>query len=197
MIDLLDIISVIVIFLIPVACFMYFFLFQIAIRNALKQHHGEKHFNRWVIVGFVAIGLIFYYFLAKPRNADFQYEPSIIVQIFALLGAVYLAIEVPYQVVKMAAKEMAFELVEVADDKRETARLRSAETLASIVSEKLKVPCKLESFGGNEEFIFLTYIVNNKPIATRLKLNQADKAENWKKLGEWIITNYQAQNPQT
>jgi hypothetical protein len=63
------------------------------------------------------------------------------------------------------------------------------------VAEKLNVACKLESFSGNEEFIFLTYIVNNKPIATRLKLNQADKAENWKKLGEWMITNYQKENP--
>jgi hypothetical protein len=112
-----------------------------------------------------------------------------------ILGFVYLGLEIPYLLVKMAAKDFVEEIAAAGNDKRQAARVKSAEVLADIVRRKLKVGCELQAITQNDEFVFLTYIVNNKPVATRLKLSQADSAESWKKLGDWLITNYQAQNP--
>lgn len=199
MIDQNFLLTIILTFLIPVLSFLYYFQFRNAIHAALEEHqHGTKFINRLALIPITFIVLVAYAFIAKPfwkLPNESVYEPAPIVLAFIAFCVLYLALEIPYQLVKMAAKDMAEELVMVGDDKRNAARLKSAQTLASIIHQKLNVSCELQAYSGNEEFIFLTYIVNNKPIATRLKLNQADKAENWKKLGEWVMKNYQKENP--
>lgn len=168
----------------PALCFLYFISFQIAIRSAIKENNGEKFFNRLYILFAVIVALGAIYFVKFGLD-------SMPVHVAAAVGVFYLVLEIPYQLVKYAAKAMVDELIAVNEDKREAARLKQAQTLAAIIEEKLNISCELQAFSHNEEFIFLTYILKNKPIATRLKLNQADKAESWKKLGEWLITNYQ------
>jgi len=197
MIDQNMLLTILITFLIPAAAFLYYFIFRTAIGQAMEEHQGTKFINRWIFVVISLIVLVTYAFMAKPfwkLPNESVYEPAPIVLLFIFFCLAYVALEIPYQLVKIAAKDMAEELAAAGDDKRNAARMKSAETLASIIKQKLKVSCELQAYTGNEEFIFLTYIVNNKPIATRLKLNQADKPENWKKLGEWIMSNYQAQN---
>ncbi len=177
---------VLALILIPLVSFMYYLAFKRAINSAIREHRGDKPFSRWIIIVIVIIATLAYFSIA-PAN-----ESSLWV---LLLVVLYIAFEIPYQLVKMAANDIAEELYATGDDKRNAARLKAAETLAMIVGRKLKVACELQTFTSNEEFVFLTYILNNKPIATRLKLNQADKADNWKKLSDWIITNYQKENP--
>jgi hypothetical protein len=199
MIDLNIVLTILAIFFVPGAGFIYYFLFRTAIHAAIEEHQGAKFFNRWIFVAAILILLSVYAFVAKPFwqfPYESFYQPSLPVLFFVIAGVVYLLLEIPYQIVKMAARDAAEELAAVADDNRLAARTKSAVVLADIVGAKLKVACELQAFSSNEEFVFLTYIVNNKPIATRLKLNQADKPENWKKLGEWIITSYQKETAQ-
>jgi hypothetical protein len=183
--------------------FLYYLLSKTAIESAINEHQENKRgFSRWVLVVIVLFALGIYVVRVKPFSESqwaisqwaIQTNPEI--SIAALLGLIYVAIEIPYQLVKTAAKDAAEELLAAGDDRRNLARMKSAQTLATIIARKLKVSCELQAFTSNEEFVFLTYIVDNKPVATRLKLNQADKADNWKKLGEWIMSNYQKENPQ-
>ncbi len=175
---------IILILSIPALCFLYFISFQIAIRSVIKENDGEKFFNRLYIVFAVILALGAIYFL----NIGID---SMLTHVAVAVGIFYLLMDIPYYLVKHAARAMVDELLSVNDDKREAARLKQAQTLAAIVQEKLKIPCELQAFSSNDEYVFLTYILSNKPIATRLKINRADKAESWKKLGEWIMTNYQ------
>jgi hypothetical protein len=194
MLDQNTLLIVLIAFTISAVCFLYYFLFQTAISSALKEHQGERFFNRWILVTIILVILTAYGFMARPftaTNRPSSYEASPVVQFFMICAICYVVLEIPYQLVKMAAKTMADEVLAAGDDKREVARLKSAQTLASIIHEKLNVTCELQAYSSNDEFIFLTYIVNNRPVATRLKISQADKAESWKKLGEWLIQGYQ------
>jgi hypothetical protein len=178
-----------------IASYVYHAIFSKAIKDALSEHEGKWSFNGWISIAVVGTLLVTYIFLASSSVESITnnlFSPSILF----ILGLVYLAFEIPYMLVKMAAKDYVEQIAAAGEDKRIAARQKSAEVLADIVRRKLKVDCELQALTSNEEFVFLTYIVNNKPIATRLKLNQADKPENWKKLGEWIITNYQKEYPQ-
>jgi hypothetical protein len=178
-----------------IASYLYYIIFSKAIKDALLEHEGNWSFNGWISIAIVSTLLVTYIFLASPSLESITsnfFSPSLLF----VVGLIYIAFEIPYMLVKMAAKDYIEQIVAAGDDKRIAARQKSAEVLADIVRRKLKVDVELQALSNNEEFVFLTYIVNNKPIATRLKLNQADKPENWKKLGEWIITNYQKEYPQ-
>jgi hypothetical protein len=179
-----------------IASFVYYFTFSRAINDALREHEGQRSFNGgWLSVFLVSIALIAYIYIASPTFESLisnMFSGSLLV----VVGLFYLAFEIPYLLVKMAAKDFVEQIAAVGDDKRIAARAKSAEVLADIVRRKLKVAVELQAMSNNDEFVFLTYIINNKPIATRLKLNQADKPENWKKLGEWMIANYQKEYPQ-
>lgn len=174
-------------FLIPLFSFIYYLIFKRAINAAIREHRGEKSLGHWIVTIIIIIGLIVYFSIP-----NFAQQPSLWIVLVVIL---YIAFEIPYQLVKMAANDIVEDLAAAGNDKRDAARQKAAETLAMIVGRKLKVPCELQSFTSNDEFVFLTYILNNKPIATRLKLNQADKADNWKKLSDSMIANYQKENP--
>jgi hypothetical protein len=192
--------SIIAFFSIPVVIavsFLYYLLVRTAIQSGIDEHQeNRKPFNRWILVILVLLSLGVYIAYVRPFSESWTFSANPEISIIVVLELVYIAIEIPYQLVKIAAKDAAEELLAAGDDRRNIARMKSAQTLAVIIARKLKVSCELQAFTSNEEFVFLTYIVNNKPIATRLKLNQADKADNWKKLGEWIMSNYQKENPQ-
>lgn len=185
-------------FAIPAIFFLYYFVAKTAINAAIDEHQeGKRAFTlpRWMLVIIILICLVSYAFVVKPFERGFELISQQAVQIntAVIIGLFYLSLEVPYQLVKVAAKDIAEALLAAGDDRRSVARLKAAETLAVIMGRKLKVSCELQAFSSNEEFVFVTYILGDKPVATRLKLNQADKAESWKKLGEWIMGNYQNQ----
>jgi len=172
--------------------YIHYSNFSRAIRDAVREHENPSKYNGSLIFIFVvSFALIAYFFIAVPTPESFIDGFVSGGSFLVIVGIFYLTFELPYLLVKMAAKDYVEQLAAAGDDKRQAARMKSAEVLADIVRRKLKVDCQLQALTSNNEFVFLTYIVNNKPIATRLKLNQADNPENWKKLGEWIITNYQ------
>lgn len=178
---------------VPFACFLYLYLFRVAIIAAVKEHQGEKRFNRLFLVAVILPILIIYAGFEKPFSAWYRLEESSFGFYLLALGFAYITIEIPFQLVKSAAKSVVDDIEDAGEGKRNLARMKSAEELAAIISQKLELPCELQAFSANEEFVFLTYILNNKPYATRLKLKHADNAENWKKLGERIMQNYQTE----
>jgi hypothetical protein len=194
----LSLLFILIALMIPAACFLYFFIFQIAITSALKESRGETFFNRLFLVFGIMIALAAYFFIGKPFSRyplyELQPEEFNIGTILFLAGIAYLLVEIPYQLVKHSAHAVIDDLQTAGEDKRNITRLTRAQTLADIVAKKLQITCELQSFSSNDDFIFLTYILNNKPAATRLKIIQADNPESWKKLGEWLITSYQKEN---
>jgi hypothetical protein len=179
-----------------IASFIYYMTFSRAIKSAIQDHENKNRFDgSWIFIFVIFFAEIAYFFIAVPNFESFMAGMVTGSSFIAVIGIFILAFEIPYVLVKMAAKDYIEQIAAAGDDKRQAARVKSAEVLADIVRRKLKVSCELQAITSNDEFVFLTYIVNNKPIATRLKLNQADNAESWKKLGDWLITNYQAQNP--
>lgn len=193
------VISVVAI-LIPIVSFLYYFIAKLAINSGIDEHQSRKKgLNRWILVILVLIYLGGYTYAVKPfghSDSEAVYQASNEINLSVILGLIYLCLEVPYQLVKSASKDIAEALLAAGEDRRTVARQKAAETLAMIMGRKLKVSCELQAFSSNEEFVFVTYILGDKPIATRLKLNQADKPDSWKKLGDWIIGSYQNQKAQ-
>lgn len=199
MLDQNTLVVILIAFLSPVFAFLYYFIAKVAFNSAIEEQQGKKSLNRWFIVMIVLGFLATYAFIARPFSESVYATNPLPKEslYFVALALLYIGLEVPYQLTKMAAKDAAEELLSAGDDRRNMARLKSAQTLATIMGRKLKVSCELQAFTNNDEFIFLTYIIDNKPFATRLKLNQADKPENWKKLGEAIMQNHQKFPQQT
>jgi hypothetical protein len=199
MFDQNTVILFMIIVIMPAAFFLYYFIARSAVSAAIDEYQGARTFNRWILVIPVLIGLGVYAYMARPfvrESFEPAYQPSTEISIGVFFALLYVAIEIPYQLIKSAAKDIAEGILAAGDDRRNIARLKSAQTLATIISRKLKISCELQAFSSNDEFIFLTYILNNKPAATRLKIIQADNPESWKKLGEWLMSSYQKENPQ-
>jgi hypothetical protein len=197
MFDQNNVVLFMIIVLIPAAFFLLYFIARSAVNAAIDEHQGARSFNRWLLAIPVLIGLLVYAYVGRPfarESFETAYQPSTEISIGIFFALFYLAVEVPYQLIKSAAKDVAEGILDAGDDRRNIARMKSAQTLATIISRKLKISCELQAFSSNEEFIFLTYILNNKPAATRLKITQADNPESWKKLGEWLMSSYQKEN---
>jgi hypothetical protein len=181
---------------VPILGSLYHLAFTNAIDEAMQEYRGRKFFNRWWLTVIVFLALIAYALTARLFEISVFDQSALQSLLLCFLGILYLAVEIPYQLVKMAAKDKVEQMLATREFLFQKASKQNAELLAERVRQKLKVDCELQTLSHNQDFVFLTYVVNSKPIATRLKLSQVEKSETWTSVGEWIIRHYQEEHPQ-
>jgi hypothetical protein len=140
---------------IPILGSLYHLAFTKAIDDAIEESQGKRCFHRWLLPLLVFLALMLYAFTARLFEPPYLEKLSFPSWFLCCLGTLYLALEIPYQLVKTAAKDKLDIILTLREGKFQKMNQESAELRAKLARLRLKLDAELENFSSDEPLVFL------------------------------------------